>query len=218
MRVLLVEDDLPLGRSMKQAFVSAGYVVDWATDGDEAVAGARSQEYAAILLDLGLPILSGIDALKTLRGHRNTAPVLIISANDRLEQKIEGLDAGADDYLVKPFDLEELLARVRAHIRRHDGRTSNILVAGDLQLELDARRAAKNNEPLILTAKEFKVLALLMRRAGRFVSKSDLENAIYDDAVEVDSNTIEVTIYNLRRKVGSTAIMTVRGLGYMVPK
>jgi two-component system OmpR family response regulator/two-component system response regulator QseB len=218
MRILLVEDDRALGRAMKRAFVRAGYTVDWATDGDEAVAGAISQDYAAILLDLALPVLSGIEALKTLRAHRHTPPVLIVSANDRMEQKIEGLDAGADDYLVKPFDLEELLARVRAHIRRHDGRTSNVLVAGDLELELDAWRATKNGEPVILTAKEFKVLAFLMRRAGRFISKSDLENAIYDDAAEFDSNTIEVAIYNLRRKVGSTAITTVRGLGYMIPR
>jgi DNA-binding response OmpR family regulator len=217
MKMLLVEDDPALGASMKQALEKSRYVVDWTTAGDAAVAAASAQQYAAILLDLALHRLNGIDVLRALRSARNDTPVLIITARDGQQQKIAGLDAGADDYLVKPFDLDELLARIRVHVRRRDGRVSNRVSIKNVTLDLDSSRATRDGEEVTVTAKEFKVLAALMRRPGRFVSKDEIENALYDDAADIESNTVEVTIYGLRKKLGSGFIVTARGLGYMTP-
>lgn len=218
MRMLLVEDDAALGASMKHALEAAGYTVDWTLSGTAAVSAARAQPYASILLDLALQDMGGIEALRTMRAAHVDAPVLIVTANDRRAQKLEGLDVGADDYIVKPFDLDELLARLRAHIRRRDGRTSNVLSVGSVSLDLGARLVTCDSQPVPVTAKELKVLAALMRNAGRFVSKGELDSALYDDSTDVESNTIEVAIYGLRRKLGSAFIITARGLGYMVPK
>jgi len=218
MRLLLVEDDKALGETLRLALQRAGYVVDWTGDARAAVAGALSQEYAAVLLDLSLGGLDGGSALRALRAARNDTPVIIMTALDDRLRKLRELDAGADDYLVKPFDLDELLARLRVHVRRRDGRTSDVLQAGPVRLDLAARTASRDGEPVSLTAREFRVLAALMRRTGAFVSKSELDAALYDDAAEVESNTIEVAVCALRRKFGAPFIITARGLGYMVPR
>ena len=218
MKLLLVEDDAMLGAAMKRGLEKAGYSVDWARDGDEALSGLLAQGYAAVILDLNLPLIDGLDALKQLRARRDSTPVIIVTARGRGDQKIDGLDAGADDYLVKPFDLDELLARIRAQIRRAEGRVNDLLQVKDVTLDIGARLVRRGDANVQLTAKELKALDLLMRRAGRFVSKDDLENVLYDAAGGAESNTIEVTIYGLRKKLGSDFILTARGLGYMVGK
>lgn len=218
MRLLLVEDDPMLGKGMKHALETAGYTVDWALNGVEAVSASVAQQYAAIVLDLSLPELDGVSALRKLRARRDLTPVIIATASGRADQKISGLDAGADDYLVKPFDLDELLARIRAQVRRSENRASDVLEVGDVTFDLKARIVHKEGAQIVVTAKELKILALLMRRAGGFVNKDELEHAIYDDDGGVESNTIEVAIYNLRRKLGQSFIITARGLGYMTPK
>ena len=218
MRLLIAEDDPMLGPGLRRALQRAGYTVDLAASGDEAIAAARAQRYALILLDLGLPNVSVLQALRDLRGRRDATPVIIVTARDRPEQKVEGLDAGADDYVVKPFDLEELLARIRAQIRRREQRTSDALAAHGVSIDLAARTVTNDGRPVAVTAKEFKVLAALMRRMGQFVSKEELEAALYDDTADVESNTIEVAVYGLRRKLGSGLIVTARGLGYTIPK
>jgi len=218
MKLLLVEDDAMLGAAMKRGLEKAGYSVDWARDGEEALGGLLAQDYASVILDLNLPRLDGMDALRQLRARRDTTPVIIVTARGRGDQKIDGLDAGADDYLVKPFDLDELLARIRAQIRRAEGRVNDLLRVKDVTLDIGARRVRRGETPVQLTARELRALDLLMRRAGRFVSKDDLENVLYDAAGGAESNTIEVTIYGLRKKLGSDFILTARGLGYMVGK
>jgi DNA-binding response OmpR family regulator len=218
MRLLIAEDDPMLGAGLKRALERAGYAADWAKTGEEAIAAAAAQPYALMLLDLGLPELSGMEALRAIRQRRQAMPIIIVTAQDRAEQKVEALDAGADDYVVKPFDLEELLARIRARIRSREGRTSDQLSAYGVVIDLAARTVGKEGEPVSLTAKEFKVLAVLMRRKGQFVSKTDLESALYDSDAEVESNTIETAIYALRRKLGADLILTARGLGYTIPR
>jgi two-component system OmpR family response regulator/two-component system response regulator QseB len=218
MRLLIAEDDLMLGAGLKRALERAGYAADWAKTGEEAISAAATESYALILLDLGLPDTSGMEALRAIRGRRQTLPIIIVTAQDRAEQKVEGLDAGADDYVVKPFDLEELLARIRAQIRSRDRRATDQLSAHGVTLDLAARTATREGRPVNLTAKEFKALAALMRRMGQFVSKAELESALYDGETEIESNTIETAIYALRRKLGANLIVTARGLGYTIPR
>jgi len=218
MRLLLVEDDMLLGAALKKGLELAGYGVDWLMRGDDLGAADPSSKYAVVLLDLGLPHMSGIDALKLLRSRRDTIPVIIITAQDRPDQKVRGLDAGADDFLVKPLDLDELLARIRAQIRRRDNRSSDMLSAGCISLDLAGHGVFRDGKPISVTAREFRLLALMMRRAGRFVSKTDIEANLYDDDVGIESNTVEVAISALRRKLGREAIITARGIGYMIPK
>ncbi|MDB5421438.1 MAG: hypothetical protein JWR59_1385 [Brevundimonas sp.] len=217
MKLLVAEDDPMLRAGLARALQRSGYGVDVARNGEEVVSATLAQTYALILLDIGLPGLDGMGALREIRGRRDTTPVIILTANGRPEQKVEGLDAGADDYVAKPFDLDELLARVRAHIRSSDRRTSDTLSARDVTLDLAARAVTRGGSPVPVTAKEFRILAVLMRRMGAFVSKSELEAVLYDDAAEVESNTIEVAVYGLRRKLGADLILTARGLGYTVP-
>lgn len=218
MRLLIAEDDLMLASGLRRALQHAGYTVDVAASAEEATSAARAQDYALVLLDLEMPGGGGLQTLKELRARSDATPVIIVTARDRAEQKVEGLDAGADDYVVKPFDLDELLARIRAQTRRRDQRTTDVLSANGVTLDLAARTVSTAAGPVSLTAKEFKLLAALMRRAGRFVSKEELEGLLYDHTAEVESNTIEVTVYALRRKLGSEFIVTARGLGYTVPK
>jgi DNA-binding response OmpR family regulator len=216
MRLLVAEDDPMLSEGLRRALQRAGYTVDLARNGEEAVAATQAQNYALVLLDLGLPGMDGMDALRVIRGRRDPTPIIILTANHRADQKVDGLDAGADDYVAKPFDLNELLARIRAQIRNRDRRTSDSLVSGDIRLDLAGRTVTRADVGVAVTAKEFKVLAELMRRMGHFVSKDELESALYDDAAGVESNTIEVTIYGLRRKLGAGLILTARGLGYTI--
>lgn len=214
MRLLLVEDDEMLGNSLRKALEHYAYGVDWVKDGDEAVEILKDSPYAAVVLDVNLPGCSGIEVLKATRKRKNMVPILLLTARDLPQQKVEGLDAGADDYLVKPFDLEELLARLRALVRRSAGRAETVLRSGDITLDPSASIVHKNEQPVPTTAKEFRTLKLLMERAGKFVTKADIEYVLYSAEDAAESNTVEVTIYNLRKKLGSTTIQTVRGVGY----
>lgn len=216
MRLLIVEDDQMLGGSLRRALTQAGYAVDLMLTGEDGLNAALDGGYDTIVLDLGLPVLDGVGVLKALRARRNATPVIVLTARDARDQKVDGLDAGADDYMVKPFDLDELLARIRAQIRRRDLRGSDVLTIGGLTLDLAARSVTKDGAAVALTAKEFKVLGELARRTGRFVTKAELESALYDDAASIESNTVEVAIYALRRKLGAGLILTVRGLGYII--
>ncbi len=216
MRLLLVEDDDMLGESLKKALERHAYGVDWVQDGEAASMMLHDAPFAAVVLDVNLPKRSGLEVLKELRQRKNLTPVLLLTARDLPLQKVEGLDAGADDYLIKPFDLEELLARLRALIRRSAGRAETTLRCGSVELEPAASLVRKAGAPVTVTSKEFRTLKLLMERAGKFVTKSDIEYVLYSAEDAAESNTVEVTIYNLRKKLGSDFIQTVRGVGYRV--
>ena len=216
MRVLLVEDDNMLGSSLKKALEKHAYGIDWVQDGESALSSLEDSPFSAVILDVNLPKLSGIEVLKALRAKRTKIPVLILTARDTAMQKVEGLDSGADDYLVKPFDLEELLARLRALIRRSEGRVEPLLRCGLIELDAAAQLVRKSGTNIMMTAKEFRILKLLMERAGKFVTKPDIEYSLYSADEAAESNTVEVAIYNLRKKLGSDFIQTIRGVGYMV--
>lgn len=216
MRLLLIEDDDILGSSLKKALEKHAYGVDWLTDGESALAALEDLQFGAAILDIHLPKLSGLDVLKAVRKKRNKIPILLLTARDAAVQKVEGLDSGADDYLVKPFDLDELLARVRALIRRSEGRIDTIVKCGDVELDPSATVVRKRGRQVVMTAKEFRVLKLLMERAGKYVTKSDIEYALYSAENAAESNTTEVAIYSLRKKLGSEFIKSIRGVGYMV--
>lgn len=215
-RLLLAEDDPVLGQAIKRALGLEGHTIDLVTRGDDVLAAVSVQDYSVILLDLGLPQMAGLDALRQLRAEGHSTPVIIITALDRTKHRVAGLDAGADDYVVKPLDIEELAARIRAQVRRRDKLASNLITVGEVTLDLSGNVVSKQDMPVSLTPKELKVVTLLMRRSGRFVSKSDLETALYDQEQWVESNTVEVAISALRRKLGRDFIVTARGLGYMV--
>lgn len=215
-RLLLAEDDPVLGRAIKHALELEGHAVDLFTRGDDILPAISVQDYSVILLDLGLPHLSGLDALRQLRAERCSTPVIIITAFDRTKHRVAGLDAGADDYVVKPLDLEELAARIRAQIRRKDKLDTNLITVEAVTLDLSGNVVTLNGDLVQLTPKELRVLTLLMRRAGRFVNKAELETALYDHEQWAESNTVEVAISALRRKLGHEFIITARGLGYMV--
>lgn len=215
-RLLAAEDDADLGQAMKRALELDGNVVDLFTRGDEVLAAARVNRYDVILLDIGLPDVSGLEVLHHLRSSGDATPVIVITAFDRTPHRVAGLDAGADDYVVKPVDMEELAARIRSQLRRKDRRQDDSVSIGDVALDFTGHVATLNGADVILTAKEYRVLALLMRRNRRFVSKADLEGELYDQDQWVESNTVEVAISSLRRKFGRDFIRTARGLGYMV--
>jgi len=214
MRVLVVEDDADLRRQLVRSLQEAGYTVDAAEDGEEGCFLGETEPYDAIVLDLGLPKRDGVSVLKRWREDGRLAPVLILTARDRWSEKVEAFDAGADDYLTKPFHIEELLARVRALLRRAAGHASAALECGDLRVDTRAARATVRGEPIKLTSHEYKVLAYLMHHQGRVVGRAELTEHIYDQDFDRDSNTIEVFIGRLRRKIGSERIATERGLGY----
>lgn len=214
MRILLAEDDISLGEAIESWLTLDGYVVDRVIRGDLAQTALATHDYQCLLLDRGLPGLTGDALLQSLRARRQTTPVIMITARDAVRDRIEGLDLGADDYLVKPFDLEELSARIRAAVRRHDGRPDTMLRHGALALDPAAKQVTFNEQPVDLTALEFAVLQALIRRPGHVVSRGQLEEALYGWGDEVESNTIEVHIYNLRRKLSSDIIKTIRRQGY----
>ncbi len=216
MRLLLVEDDQMLGTSLKRALENHAYGVDWVQDGESALLAVESLSFAAMVLDINLPKLSGIDVLRGLRAGKKILPVLVLTARDTALQKVEGLDSGADDYLVKPFDLDELLARLRALIRRAAGRAEVGLRSGNVEMDTAATIVRQEGQAVLLTAKEYRILKLLMERAGKFVTKPDIEYALYSAEDAVESNTVEVAIYNLRKKLGAEFIQTIRGVGYRV--
>jgi two-component system OmpR family response regulator len=214
MRVLVVEDDPDLGRQLTEALTQAGYAVDLAPDGEEGHFLGDTEPYDAAVLDLGLPKMDGVRVLEKWRAAGKDMPVLILTARDRWSEKVAGFDAGADDYLTKPFFTEELLARLRALMRRAAGHASAALECGDLRVDTRAARASVNGEPIKLTAHEYRVLSYLMHHQGRVVPRTELVEHIYDQDFDRDSNTIEVFVGRLRRKIGSNRILTERGLGY----
>ncbi|CAG0933675.1 MAG: Transcriptional regulatory protein QseB [Rhodocyclaceae bacterium] len=218
MRILLVEDDRLLGDGIRAGLQQAGFAVDWAQDGRAAELALASEAYDAVVLDLGLPRLSGMEVLARARAARNAAPVLILTARDTVPERIAGLDAGADDYLVKPFDLGELQARLRALIRRGRSLAEPLLAHGALRLDPAARSVSWEGRPVELSAREFAVLHALLLNAGRLLSKAQIEEKLYGWGEEIESNAVEVFVHHLRRKLSSDLIRTVRGVGYMIPK
>jgi len=214
MRILLVEDDPDLSRQLKQALTDAGYAVDHAPDGEEAQFLGDTEPYDAVVLDLGLPKIDGASVLEKWRRDGVLTPVLILTARAAWSEKVAGFDAGADDYLTKPFHTEELLARLRALVRRAAGHAAPALVCGGLRLDPRAARASVDGEPVRLTSLEYRLLHYLMMHQGRVISRTELVEHLYDQDFDRDSNTIEVFIGRVRRKVGPDRIETVRGLGY----
>ena len=217
MRLLLIEDDPMIGRAVQSGLSQAGFTVDWAVDGRSGEAAIANAVYDVIVLDLGLPRIDGLSLLRQLRARGDTVPVLIISAREAVPDRIAGLNAGADDYLLKPFDLDELVARVRALLRRHAGAASSAMTAGPLSLDPVQRVATLDGSELALTAKEFALLEALLRRPGAVLSRERLEESIYGWGEEVGSNAVEVHLHNLRRKLGSKLIQNIRGVGYRIP-
>ncbi|WHA44126.1 response regulator transcription factor [Agrobacterium larrymoorei] len=218
MRILIVEDDKILGSSLKRAFEKHAYGADWFRDGGSALEALRNSDYTVLVLDVNLPGLSGLEIAQQLRRQGNDIPILMLTALDGVRDRVAGLDEGADDYVTKPFDLDELLARVRALIRRRQGRGETVLRCGEVELDPSAMVARRAGSQLHLPAKEFHLLRMLMERSGRYVTKADIEYALYDLNTAVESNTIEVTIYNLRKKLGSDFIRSIRGVGYMIER
>jgi two-component system, OmpR family, response regulator QseB len=216
MKILLIEDDAMIGRAVHQGLVQAGFAVDWVTDGREAELSLAHDVYDLAILDLGLPKVDGMALLAMLRSQGNSMPVLIASARDTVRDRIAGLEAGADDYVLKPFDLDELVARVRALLRRHAGSGSPLLKVGTLVLDPVHKSVMQGATLIDLSAKEFAVLEALMQRPGAVLSRAKLEESVYGWHQEVGSNTIEVHLHNLRKKLGSDAIKNVRGVGYRV--
>ena len=214
MRLLIVEDDPHLQKQLCQAFGEVGYAVDSATNGEDAVFMGCTEPYDAAILDLGLPKLDGLSVLQRWRQQQRNIPVLVLTARDSWSDKVAGIDAGADDYLAKPFHLEELKARVRALIRRSSGHASSVLFCGDLQLDTRTGRVCLGNEVITLTSHEWMLLSYLMHHTQRIISKTELTEHLYAQDFDRDSNTIEVFVARLRKKIPSLPIETVRGLGY----
>lgn len=217
MRVLLVEDDALLGDAIQAGLKQSGYAVDWLRDGVSADQALGTESYAAVVLDLGLPRLSGLEVLRRLRGRGAPLPVLILTARDTVNDRIGGLDAGADDYLLKPFDMGELAARLRALIRRASGKAELLLLIDGVQMDPAAHRVLYHDLPVELSPKEFAVLHALMLNAGKVLSRAQIEEQLYAWGEEVESNTVEVHIHHLRRKLFPELIETIRGVGYLVP-
>ncbi|AIY42137.1 Two-component system response regulator QseB [Collimonas arenae] len=219
MRVLLVEDDLMIGEAIQAALKDASYAVDWVRNGKTALDTISCQHYDLVLLDLGLPGKDGFEVLETIRRRDNPVPLLIITARDGLEHRLRGLDGGADDYVLKPFEMAELLARARAVLRRKGGNAAPLLSNGLLSLDPATRQATNQEQPAQqLSNREFALLQALMLRPGAILSRSELEERIYGWGEEVESNAVEFLIHALRKKLGSKAIKNVRGVGWMVSK
>jgi two-component system OmpR family response regulator len=214
MRLLLVEDEPTLRRQLSQALVAAGYVVDEADNGRDAQFLGDTESFDAVVLDLGLPVLDGLSVLQRWRAAGRTMPVLILTARDNWSEKVAGIDAGADDYLTKPFHTEELLARLRALIRRASGLASPVLLCGDIALDTRSARVTLVGQPIALTSQEYKLLAYLMHRPGAVVSRTELTEHLYAQDFDRDSNTIEVFVGRLRKKLPADTIATLRGQGY----
>ncbi len=218
MRLLLVEDDPMLGKAVQSALKQAGYTVDLLDDGESAEEALLTTAYDLMVLDINLPGKSGLEVLATQRRSKSKLPVLLLTARDRVSQRVEGLDAGADDYLAKPFDLDELLARIRALLRRSEGRTTPVITHDDIVLDPSAKAVTRAGRPVNLSAREYAVLSVLMENAGRVMNRQQIEEKLYGWDMEVDSNAIEVHISHLRKKLGDSLIKTIRGLGYIVDK
>lgn len=218
MRLLLVEDDSMIGSSVRQGLQQEGFTIDWVRDARAAELAATNDVYDVLLLDLGLPGKDGLEVLRTLRHRGNRMPVLILTARDAVADRVMGLDAGADDYLVKPFDLDELAARVRALMRRQWGRAEPVIQVGALTLNPATHEALLRGKPVVLSAREFALLQAFVERPGAVLSREHLEEKLYGWGEEVESNAIEVHIHSLRKKLGQDFIKNIRGVGYMVPR
>ncbi len=223
MRLLLVEDDKLLGDGIQAGLNQAGYAVDWMENGESAESALRTEEYELMILDLGLPDRSGLEILKRLRNRHFSAqdselPVLILTARDTVSDRITGLDSGADDYMIKPFDLDELNARIRALTRRHHGRANPVIVHDTLTLDPAAHTVTLDEQPVKLSRREFAILQLLLESRGRVLSRRQLEEGLYSWGEEVESNAVEVYIHHLRKKLGSGLVRTLRGVGYVIDK
>lgn len=218
MRILLAEDDPQLGDGLRAGLRQRGFQVDWVRDGEAAERELRSAIHEAAVLDLGLPRLDGLEVLASVRRARVTTPVLVLTARDAVPDRIRGLDSGADDYVVKPVDLDELAARLRALVRRAHGQPSEALVVDEVTLEPAGRSVLLRGQPVTMSVREFDVLHALMLNAGRVLSREQIEQHVYSWGQEVESNTVEVHIHHLRRKLGSAFIQTVRGVGYRVAR
>ncbi|BBF93524.1 response regulator transcription factor [Blastochloris tepida] len=216
MRLLVIEDDPDLNRQLAAALEAAGYAVDRAYDGEEGRFLGDTETYDAVVLDLGLPKMDGISVLEAWRQAGRTMPVLILTARDRWSEKVQGFDAGADDYVPKPFHMEEVLARLRALLRRAAGQATSEFTCGPVRLDARAGRVTVAGAPVRLTSHEYRLLAYLMHQQGRVVSRAEIVEHLYDQDFDRDSNTIEVFVGRLRKKLGVDVIQTVRGLGYMV--
>jgi len=216
MRLLLVEDDRMIGDTLRAALRLDGYAVDWVRDAAAAQSTLASERFDLVLLDLGLPKGDGLDVLRALRARHDSTPVIVLTARDGLGDRVAGLDAGADDYLVKPFELDELNARIRAVFRRHSGRAQPVLSHGGVTLDPATRQVTKDGAPVLLSAREFAVLEALMQRPGALLSRAQLEDRLYGWGEEIESNAVSVYIHQLRRKLGADFIQNVRGVGYFV--
>jgi len=218
MRVLLVEDDLLLGDGVKSGLNQEGFIVEWLKDGREALNATLSNSFDAIILDLGLPSMNGIEVLQRMRKKADNTPVLILTARDAVSERVSGLDAGADDYMSKPFDLDELGARLRALHRRSLGSSAPLLRHGEIEMDPAAHAVSFHNEPVNLSAREFALLRVLLENAGRIVTRGSLEDRLFGWDNEIESNSLEVFIHHLRKKFGADLIRTVRGIGYTIEK
>jgi len=216
MRLLLVEDDRMIGDSLRAALRLEGYAVDWVRDAAAAQSTLASERFDLVLLDLGLPKGDGLEVLRALRSRHDATPVIVLTARDGVGDRVAGLDAGADDYLVKPFELDELSARMRAVLRRHSGRAQPLLTHGGVTLDPATRQVTRDGVPVLLSAREFAVLEALMARPGALLSRAQLEDRLYGWGEEIESNAVSVYIRQLRRKLGADFIRNVRGVGYFV--
>lgn len=216
MRLLLVEDDRMIGEGLRNALRQSGYAVDLVRDGRAADGTLATERFDVVLLDLGLPVRNGMDVLRAMRARGDLTPVIVLTARDELGSRVQGLDAGADDYIVKPFELDELLARIRAVVRRQSGRAEPLLRAGSVTLDPSARQVTYAGTPVPLSAREYAVLEALMLRPGAILSRAQLEDRLYGWGEELESNAISVYVHQLRRKLGEHFIRTVRGVGYYI--
>ena len=216
MRLLLVEDDKLLGNGIYTGLCQEGYAVDWVRDGESAETACLNEEYDCVVLDIGLPRQDGLTVLDHVRARGNDTPVLMLTARDTINDRITGLDHGADDYMIKPFDLDELHARIRAVMRRRTGRSNPVLVVNDIELDPGAHTVKKAGEIIDLSPKGFAILHALMENKGRVMSRSRLEESLYSWKDEIESNAVEVHIHHLRKKLGSDLIRTIRGVGYTI--
>ena len=218
MRILIVEDDTLLGDGIRIGLSQNGYAADWVEDGEAAETALLTNEYELIVLDLGLPKISGLDVLKKIRAQGNDIPIIILTAQDGVEDRIKGLDSGADDYLTKPFDLEELTARLRALLRRRGGRSTPVIEHDNITLDPASHSVTKDGETTDISPREFTILQLLLENQNKVMSRSRLEEGLYAWNDEVESNTVEVHIHHIRKKLGAKLIRTIRGVGYIIDK